>query len=256
MPSSSLYAFILSFLAGISTLIGAFIIFFDKNKNSRVVVLSLSFAAGVMICVSLTDLLPNSYKLISNINNSFYKILLVLIFMVIGIIISMTIDKYIPTNFEAKDKKNLYKIGIISMIAIIMHNIPEGIATFITSTNNIKLGITLTIAIALHNIPEGISIAIPIYHSTGNKKRAFLYAFISGISEIFGAIISFLFLKKYVTNQIMAYLYAIIAGIMIHISIYELLPGAYKENNNSLNKIIKYFIIGFIIMILSHLLMS
>lgn len=254
MPNSTLYAFILSFLAGISTVIGAFIIFFDKNKNNKMVTVSLSFAAGVMICVSLTDLLPNSFNMILNSNNSFPKLILTLIFLVLGIIISMLIDKYLPSEYENKDNKGLYKIGIISMVAIILHNIPEGIATFITSTNNLSLGITLTLAIALHNIPEGISIAVPIYHSTGNKLKAIMYALLSGMSEVIGSVLAYFFLSPFINDHIMAALYAIIAGIMIHISVYELIPGAYKDS--TLKKVLKYFIIGFIVMIVSHLLMG
>lgn len=254
MPNSTLYAFILSFLAGISTVIGAFIIFFDKNKNNKMVTVSLSFAAGVMICVSLTDLLPNSFNMILNSNNSFPKLILTLIFLVLGIIISMLIDKYLPSEYENKDNKGLYKIGIISMVAIILHNIPEGIATFITSTNNLSLGITLTLAIALHNIPEGISIAVPIYHSTGNKLKAIMYALLSGMSEVIGSVLAYFFLSPFINDHIMAALYAIIAGIMIHISVYELIPGAYKDS--TLKKVLKYFIVGFIVMIVSHLLMG
>lgn len=249
-----LYAFILSFLAGISTVIGALVIFFDKRKNSKIVEVSLSFAAGVMTCVSLTDLLPNSFKMISSSNNLFPKIILSLIFMTIGIIISIIIDKYLPNSNVNNDNKGLYKIGIISMFAIVLHNIPEGIATFITSSNNLKLGITLTLAIALHNIPEGISIAVPIYHSTNNKLKAFLYALLSGMSEVLGSILAYLFLAPLINDYVMKALYAIIAGIMIHISIYELIPGAYKES--TLKSVLSYFLIGFGVMILSHLLMK
>lgn len=254
MPNKCLYAFILSFLAGISTVIGALVIFFDKRKNNKIVEVSLSFAAGVMMCVSLTDLLPNSFRMILDNNNLFPKIILSLIFMTFGIIISMLIDKYLPDNNLNTDNKSLYKIGIISMVAIVLHNIPEGIATFITSNNNLKLGITLTIAIALHNIPEGISIAVPIYHSSNNKLKAFLYALLSGMSEVLGSILAYLFLAPLINDHVMAALYAIIAGIMIHISVYELIPGAYKES--TLKNVLKYFIIGFGVMILSHLLMS
>lgn len=256
MINSTLYAFILSFLAGISTIIGASIIFIDKNKSKKIVSKSLSFAAGVMICVSITDLLPNCYNMILDTKNSFPKIILTLIFMVIGIIISMLIDKYLPSNYENNktNNKSLYRIGIISMIAIIIHNIPEGIATFITSSSNFKLGITLTIAIALHNIPEGISISVPIYHSTGNRKKAFFYSLISGMSEVAGSILAYVFLTPFMNKHIMASLYAIIAGIMIHISIYELLAESYKQS--TLKNIIKYFVFGLSIMILSHFLMS
>lgn len=252
MPNSTLYTFILSFIAGMSTLLGAFIIYFDNKKSSKIITGSLSFAAGIMITVSITDLLPNSYNMILNSNNFFSKFILMLIFMVIGIIISMLIDKYLPSYTYDKKENKLYKIGIISMIAIILHNLPEGIATFITSTNNLKLGISLTIAIALHNIPEGISIALPIYHSTNDKKKALLYAFISGFSEIIGSILAYLFLEPYINNNIMAALYAVIAGIMVHISFYELIPVAYKES--TLKVVLKYFLLGMIVMLLSHLL--
>ena len=140
------------------------------------------------------------------------------------------------------------------MIAIILHNIPEGIATFITSSTDIKLGLTLTVAIALHNIPEGISIAIPIYHSTNNKFKAVIYALISGMSEVLGSILAFILLKPIINNNIMSALYGIIAGIMIHISVYELIPGAYKDG--TLKEILKYILFGFIIMIASHLLLN
>lgn len=254
MPNRCLYAFILSFLAGISTVIGALVIFFDKRKNSKIVEVSLSFAAGVMTCVSLTDLLPNSFRMILDNNNLFPKIILSLIFMTFGIIISTLIDKYLPDDNLNTDNKGLYKIGIISMVAIVLHNVPEGIATFITSTNNLKLGLTITIAIALHNIPEGISIAVPIYHSANNKLKAFLYALLSGMSEVLGSILAYLFLAPLINDHVMAALYAIIAGIMIHISIYELIPGAYKES--TLKNVLMYFMTGFGVMILSHLLMK
>ena len=220
-----LYAFILSFLAGISTVIGALVILFDKKKNNKTVVISLSFAAGVMMCVSLTDLLPNSFGMISSSNALFPKIILSLIFMTFGIIISMLIDKYLPDNNENTDNKGLYKIGIISMVAIV-----------------------------LHNIPEGISIAVPIYHATNNKLKAFLYALLSGMSEVLGSILAYLFLAPLINDHVMKALYAIIAGIMIHISVYELIPGAYKES--TLKNVLRYFMIGFGVMILSHLLMN
>lgn len=248
MEKSTLYAFILSFIASISTLIGAFIIFFDKNKENRLVVISLSFASGVMICVSIFDLIPNSYSLITFSNNSFIKVLYMLIFLNIGFILSGFLDKKI----ESRGSK-LYKIGIINMIAIIMHNIPEGIATFITSKNNLKLGIILSTSIALHNIPEGISISVPIYHGSKSKKKALFCSFLSGISEMFGSLLSYLFLYRFVTDNIMAILYLLIAGIMIYISLFELLKTSIKLSNNK-KYIIISFIIGFLIMLLSHIL--
>ena len=252
MPNNTLYAFILSFLAGISTVIGSFIIFIDKRRSDRVISHSLAFAAGVMIYISITDLLPGSFKMILDTNRYFPKLILSLIFMVTGIIISMLIDKYLPDNHDNDNNNSkLYKVGIINMVAIILHNIPEGIVTFITSNNNLKLGILLSISIALHNIPEGIAISVPIFHSTNNKIKSISYSLISGLSEIFGSILSFLFLAPIINNYIIAALYALIAGIMLHISFYELIPASFKKGN--VLSVIISFILGNIVMLLSHL---
>ncbi len=244
----STYAFILSALAGLSTLLGTIFIFFPIKKKNILLVASLSFAAGVMLTVSFSDLVPTS---ISSLNQTFYpipSILIMLISFVIGIILSMTIDRKMPDQ-----QNHLKRVGLIAMLAIILHNIPEGIATYLTSSNNMKLGITLTIAIALHNIPEGISISIPIYYATKNKGRAFLYTLISGLSEPFGAIIATLFLSQWITPAMMGILYAIIAGIMTHIALYELLPTSWKYQQTK--KTITFFILGIIVMLLSHILL-
>ena len=144
-------AFLITLLAGCSTMLG-FLFVYIKNNSNKVLISSLAFASGVMFLISVYDLLPNSFSLI---NSTYYlvpAILLCSLFMVIGIIISMSIDKYLPDNNYADSK--LYRIGMISMLAIMIHNIPEGIATFLTSNHDLKLGITIAIAIALHNIPE------------------------------------------------------------------------------------------------------
>ena len=140
------------------------------------------------------------------------------------------------------------------MIAIIAHNLPEGIATFLSSQSNSKLGLMLTIAIALHNIPEGISIAIPIFYSTNCKAKAFLYTLLSGLSEPLGAVLAFLFLSPIVTPLMMGFLLAIIAGIMLHISFYELLQESLSYQIKRATSF--FFIIGILFMYLSHLLMG
>ncbi|MGE5455528.1 MAG: ZIP family metal transporter [Ignavibacteriales bacterium] len=247
MNREVLLAFFITTLAGLSTIIGTILIFIKKESNI-IVPASLSLAAGVMICTSITDLIPNSIELLQY---NFYiipSILICLIFISLGVFISLLIDLLLP-NSENKDKK-LYRVGIISMLAIILHNIPEGIATFMASNTNIKLGISLAIAIALHNIPEGISISIPIFHSTKSKSKAFLYTFISGTSELLGAILTYLFLSNYMNNIVMGIIFSIIAGIMIHISIYELLPTSLNYKKYKITFI--YFLIGIFIMIINH----
>lgn len=239
-------AFLLTAISGLSTLLGSIFIFTKFKNEKNIINIALSFAAGVMITVSLFDLIPESYLMFRP--DKFSSIIHVLLSINIGIIISMLIDKFVPGTDD------LYKVGIVSMLAIILHNIPEGIATFLSCTKDQELGIYLTIAIALHNIPEGISISLPIYYATKNKKKALFYTFISGISELFGAVIANIFLKNYINDSIMAVLLGIIAGIMIHIASYELLPKSFKYKKYYLTVI--SILIGSIVMFLSHLLIK
>jgi ZIP family zinc transporter len=238
-------AFLMTTLAGLSTMLGAIFIF--KKENNTTITKSLAFAAGVMITVSIIDLLPESFHELSTIFKIIPSILLILISFNVGIIISSFVRKK-----AIKTENTLYKVGIISMIAIILHNIPEGIATYLSCENNFTIGLKLTLAIALHNIPEGISISIPIYYATKNKKKALFYTFISGTSEILGAIISYLFLNKIKGEVMMGFLYALIAGIMISISIKELLPTSLSSKEKKTT--FRYFMIGIFFMILSHIL--
>lgn len=248
-----IYSFIVSSLAGLSTMIGTFVIFLNKNSN-KVLVKSLSFASGVMITVSLTDLIPSSFQLLSSTYFSVFASLLLLTSFTIGVVFSMLIDKYLPDNTNSSCNKSLYRLGIFSMIAIILHNIPEGIATFLSSSIDKNLGLSLALAISFHNIPEGISIAVPIYYATGNKKKALFYTFISAISEPLGAFLAYLFLSSFISDTLMGFLFAFIAGIMIHIATYELLPNA-KEYKSYKNMVV-FFLLGSLVMFLSHFLLS
>lgn len=249
------YAFLLSFLAGISTLLGTIPIFGKEKKKEKMIVSSLSFAAGVMICVSMTDLIPEAYNLLQKTFLPFPSILFLLIFFSSGILLSIFIDHLFPSKSSNTTKQTkLYRVGLISMIAIILHNLPEGIATFLSATSNQKLGLVLTLAIALHNIPEGISIAIPIFYSTKKKGKAFFYTLLSGLSEPLGAILAFLFLSPFVTSLMMGCLLAIIAGIMMHISFYELLQEAISWHLPK--RTFFFFLFGLLFMYCSHILMG
>ena len=233
-------AFFLAFIAGFSTLVGLVFIFLKIKEEHIIICSSLAFASGVMLSISIFDLIPSAIRLLYN-----YNILYVFLFMVIGICLSSAIDYFIGSD------DSLYKVGIISMIGIIMHNIPEGILTFITCTKDIKLGVSLAIVIAIHNIPEGISIGIPIFYSTNSKIKTFSYTFIAAFSELLGAIITYLFLINYINNFILGILFSVIAGIMIQISLLELLPVANSYNNKLLVRI--FFIFGFVLMIVNLL---
>lgn len=239
-----IFSFLLTTIAGFSTMIGSLFIFLKKFNYKKVIAYSLAFASGVMITISVTDLSYESFMLLNKNFNSIYTIIICFIFIILGIIISMVLDKILPKY--GNEDKSLYKIGLITMIAIIIHNIPEGIATFIASNNNINLGISMTIAIALHNIPEGISIAIPIYFATKSKKKAFFYTLISACSEPFGAILTYLFLLKYINDTILGILFALICGIMLQISFCELLPTSkkYKQKHTYI-----FLILGILFML-------
>ena len=242
--------FLLCLLAGLSTLLGSLFIFIKGNKEN-IIKCALAFASGVMLSVSVFDLIPESLTMFQSVTkNSIF--LSIMSFIIIGLIIPLFIDKILPTKLDQNSK--LYKLGIFTMIAIIIHNLPEGMITYITADHNLKLGITIAIAIAMHNLPEGISIAIPVYYATKNKKKVVGLTFISGMSEPLGAILAFLFLKPVINNTIMGALFAIIAGIMTYISIIELLPAAlqYKEKK----KTILSFLIGILFMYVNHMLSS
>ncbi|MDD6794758.1 MAG: zinc transporter ZupT [Clostridiaceae bacterium] len=253
---NSIFPIFLSLLAGLATVVGAFMVFFSKNNNKRIITFALSFSAGVMITISFTDLLPTAeetlIKVFGKVNGTLYSLL----FLIIGIIIAMLIELFIPSgegNFISDNnnsKKNLFKVGFVTMIALMLHNFPEGIATYVSGYQNTTLGISIAIAIALHNIPEGISIAMPIYYATSSKKKAFKYTFISGIAEPVGAILAFIFLKPYINDIILSIIFALVAGIMIYIAFDELIPEA-RIYGYKLIYIIS-LIIGICIIPLSH----
>ena len=237
------YAFILTSIAGASTLIGLLPIFFKVKNENKLISMSCSFASGIIISISMFDLMPESIHYIRERFSFIPTIIIVITSIFIGIILSMILDHYVE---EKSSNNSLYKVGLLSMIAIILHNIPEGIVTFIVSSKDISLGIPLTLAIAMHNIPEGISIGIPIYYSQKSSSKAFWYTFISAISEPFGALITYLFLKNIITNTSLGILFAIIAGIMLQISTCKLLPTSLNYNYKKSSVI--SFTVGFIFM--------
>lgn len=221
---NTFYAFLITTFAGLSTLIGVIPIYF-KIKGEVLLKISLVIASITMVYVSMADLLPNALTLLRMDLNTKIAFILVAALFIIGAYISKYID-----NETKIENNNLYRVGIITMIGITLHNILEGIATYITSTNSIKLGLKLATAITIHNIPEGLSIALPIFYSTKRRGLALFYTFISGFSEFIGALLSYLFLSRFINSTILGLLYSLIAGIMTYIAFYELIPIVFKKN--------------------------
>ena len=225
--NNTITSFLLTFIAGFSTMIGTILIFLKVKNINKFICSSLAFASGVMFIISITDLIPESLNLLSTKYSGILIAIICFIFVFLGIILSMVIDHYIPNNKIIENSK-LYKVGIISMLAIILHNIPEGIATFIAGNSDINLAISLTIAIALHNIPEGIAVALPIYHSTGKKRMAIWYSFWTGMTEPLGALIGLGLLSLFLPHMFIGFFLAAVVGIMIYISFDTLLPLSHE----------------------------
>lgn len=236
---------VVSLIAGLSTIIGFFSIYIKGSKN-KIIGRSLSFAGGVMIMLSIIDLIPSSITNLEEQSNYILAVIHSFIFFIVGFVII-----YIIQN-NVQEKEGLYKTGIISMIGIMVHNIPEGIATYVLSTIDLKLGILLAVAVIMHNIPEGIGIAIPVYYGTHDKKKAFIYTLVSGLSELIGAVVSFIFLYKFINNTIMGILYAIISGLMIYIGYFELIKNS-KKYENDINT---YIMLGMLFILIVEIILK
>ena len=221
--NSIIVSFLITTLAGLSTLFGIIPIYLKRFSEEKILPCSFLFASGVMLTISFLSLIPEAISLFCESKDLFSSILFALIFVVVGIILSIFISKKIDEKISSNF---LYRLGIVSVIALIFHNIPEGIMTFLSSSHDLSLGVMLSFGIALHNIPEGISVAVPIYYATKSRKKAFFYTFISGFSELFGAVLAYFFLSPIITSFLLGIVLSIAAGIMIYLSIYELLPTA------------------------------
>ena len=214
------FSFLMTTLAGFSTLLGIIPCYLNKTRES-IISKSLAFSAGVMLMISLSSLIPESVSLLSLKYSYIFIFIIVFIFVVLGILFSSFIDQKIEERFTSN---KLYKLGLISIIAL-----------------------------CLHNIPEGISIAVPIYFATGSHKRSFWYTLLSGFSELLGAVLAYLFIARYVNNFILSLILGVTAGIMIHISAYELLPNslAYKKRKDT----ILSFLLGVLVMFICEVLL-
>lgn len=275
-----LFAFALTLFAGLATGIGSLLALFTKRTNTKFLSVALGFSAGVMIYVSMVEIFPKAQEsLISEMGTSAGSWATVVAFFG-GMLLIAIIDNFIPSidnpheirkveelevttdgdavsesiedNNESIKNKNLMRMGIFTAIAVALHNFPEGLATFIAALQDPSLGVPIAVAIAIHNIPEGIAVSIPIYYATGSRKKAFIYSFLSGLAEPLGAGIGFLVLMPFLTETLFGILFASVAGIMVFISLDQLLPAAreYGEHHLSIYGLVG----GMMVMALSLLL--
>jgi len=247
--SQVLTAFGLTLFAGLATGIGSAMAFFAKRTNTKFLSVSLGFSAGVMIYVSFVEIFV---KAKDNLVESYGQVggtwTTVLSFFG-GMLLIAIIDKFIPSaenphemekiedmsNKNPNAQRHLMRMGIFTALAIGIHNFPEGLATFTAALTDPNLGIAIAVAIAIHNIPEGIAVSVPIYFATGSKRKAFKLSFLSGLAEPIGAIVGYLLLMPFLSPTMFGIIFAGVAGIMVFISIDELLPAAQEYGEHHLS---------------------
>ncbi len=242
-----LFAFGLTLFAGLATGIGSALAFFAKKTNTKFLSTALGFSAGVMIYVSFIEIFVKAKDALSASLGATKGYWYTTLAFFGGMLFIALIDKLVPDfenpheihGVEEMDKKrdkkgSLLRMGMFSALAIAIHNFPEGLATFSAALKEPSLGIGIAVAIAIHNIPEGIAVSIPIYYSTGSRKKAFVYSFLSGLSEPVGALVGFILLKAFFNDIVFGLLFAGVAGIMVFISLDELLPTAHKYGEHHL----------------------
>ncbi|QAZ66508.1 zinc transporter ZupT [Solidesulfovibrio carbinolicus] len=267
------YAFGLTLFAGLATGLGSALAFVARQTNTKFLSVVLGFSAGVMVYVSFVEIFAEArHSLTEALGEAGGSWAAAAAFFG-GIAFIALIDKFVPDyenphemhsieemdageatlpKNEAHDFAKLRRTGIFAALAIAIHNFPEGLATFTAALADPKLGLAIAVAIAIHNIPEGIAVSIPLYYATGNRKKAFLYSFLSGLSEPVGALVGYLLLMPFFTPATFGILMAAVAGIMVFISLDQLLPAAeeYGEHHHSIFGLVA----GMAVMALSLLL--
>lgn len=248
-----LFAFGLTVFAGLATGIGSIMAFLSKKFNPKFLAGSLGFSAGVMIYVSFVEIFAKAKDSLIAVHGIKSGNIYTVAAFFAGIALIALIDKLIPSfenpheikNIEEKNlnpanNKKLLRMGMFSAFALAIHNFPEGLATFMGALTDPTLGVSIAVAIAIHNIPEGIAVSVPIYYATKNRKKAFWLSFLSGLAEPIGALLGYFILRNYFNDSTFGFIFAGVAGIMVYISLDELLPTAeeYGEHHIAIGGLI------------------
>jgi ZIP family zinc transporter len=268
MENNVLFALGLTLFAGLSTGIGSLIGFMSKQFNPRFLTIALGFSAGVMIYVSMIEIFVKARDSLTVSFGDRMGYVLTVVSFFVGIAVIALIDKLIPSyenphemNVEQKikdstdeQKTRLMRMGMFSALAIGIHNFPEGLATFMSGLTNPTLGISIAVAIAIHNIPEGLAVSAPIFYATKSRKKAFMLSFLSGLAEPIGALVGYFVLRSIFNEATFGVIFASVAGIMVYISLDELLPTAeeYGEHHLAIGGLIA----GMFVMAVSLLLFA
>ncbi len=233
------FSFGLTLFAGMATAIGSCIAFFFKRTNTRFLAFALGLSGGVMIYISLVELLADARLRLAELYGERAGGLAATAAFFGGIALALLIDKLVPSEENPHEvhrleemennsdhSRRLLRSGTLFALALAIHNFPEGMAVFISSLDNPATGVSIAVAIAIHNIPEGITVSVPIYHATGRRGKAFLWSALSGMAEPLGAAIAWAVLAPFLSATLLSAVFALAAGIMVFITFDELLPLA------------------------------
>lgn len=250
------FALCLTVISGLFTVLGGLLALFIKRDNTKILAYSLGLSAGVMIYISLVEIFPSAYEALAQIYTEETSYMLTTLSFFLGIGCVMLLDLLTPNldkkNLKEQDFSSLKRTGLMVALVITMHNLPEGLVTFLAAMQNPTTGIAIAAAIAIHNIPEGMAVSIPVYYATNSKKKAFYYCLLSALAEPVGALLGYLVLLPILSEEVLAIIFAVIAGAMVFISIDELLPAAYQYSGKRLTAY--GFVSGMLLMALSLML--
>ncbi|WP_085991405.1 zinc transporter ZupT [Oceanobacillus senegalensis] len=264
-----LLAFLFTLFAGLATGVGSLLAFFAKTTNTKFLSFALGLSAGVMIYVSMIEIFFKAKDSLTVALGETEGYWFTVLGFFAGMILIGLIDKFIPKYSNPHEVKkvedmeksstpiknpDLMKMGIFTALALAIHNFPEGIATFVSAIQDPTIGFAIAIAVAIHNIPEGIAVSVPIYYATGDKKKAFKLSFLSGLAEPIGAVVAFLLLMPFLSDVMFGIIFSMVAGIMVFISLDELLPAAQKYDEAHLS--IYGVMTGMAVMAISLLLLA
>ncbi len=263
MNELTLHAFLLTLIAGLSTGIGSCIALLARRTNRKFLSISLGFSAGVMVYVSMVEILSSAQSTLAGAAGERAGGWLTAAGFFGGILLIALIDRLVPSEENPHEVRRverentppakLMRMGALTAMAIALHNFPEGLATFVSALQEPGVAIPIVAAIAIHNIPEGIAVSVPIYQATGSRRKAFRYSFLSGLAEPAGALIGWLILMPVMNDVVFGLIFASVAGIMVFISFDELLPAAREYGEHHLS--IYGLIAGMAVMAVSLLVM-
>lgn len=267
MQGNVTYALLMTLLAGLATGIGSLIALVTKSTNRKFLSFALGLSAGVMIYISFMEILYNARIELQELYGPRTGEVIVALSFFGGLLVAGVIDKLVPeadnphelhsleelSRNRDRHHHRLRRMGVMTALAITIHNFPEGIATFISSLDSASTGAAIAVAVAIHNIPEGIAVSVPIYAATGNRREAFWFSFLSGLAEPLGALVAYLILLPFMSPLLLNCTFAAVAGIMIYISLDELLPSAREYGYHHIS--ILGLVIGMAVMAVSLILL-